>query len=293
MSVIVAYKRRILALTPQWVRRAVSSRREAIRLGALPKATLDTQGLGYTTAAELDAAMRGPELAEQWRAASSRIDALNIVAFAGGVNLGDRRALFSLVVERRPRTVLEIGTHIGASTAAIAAAMAAVRSRPAGHPEITTVDIIDVNDPVSRPWASNGSSMSPRQVLARLGLEDRVEFVAQGSLDYLQYTENRFNLIFLDGGHSAATVYREIPAALRCLNPGGLILLHDYYPCGQPIWSNGTTVHGPWMAIERLRSEGAPIQVVPFGELPWETKLNSKCSSLALLVSAAAAGHLA
>ena len=56
----------------------------------------------------------------------------------GGVNPGDRRLLYQLTRRLKPRNVLEIGTHVGASTMHIAAA------KPRS---ITTVDIVDVNAP--------------------------------------------------------------------------------------------------------------------------------------------------
>jgi len=37
------------------------------------------------------------------------------------------------------------------------------------------------------------------------------------------------------------------------------------------------------LATQRLKLEGADFNVVPFGELPWMTKFDSKVSSLALL----------
>jgi len=59
------------------------------------------------------------------------------------------------------------------------------------------------------------------------------------SLDYLAGCAQTFDFIFLDGDHAARTVYQEVPAALRLLNSGGVILLHDYFPNLRPLWSNG------------------------------------------------------
>ena len=36
------------------------------------------------------------------------------------------------------------------------------------------------------------------------------------------------------------TVYREVPLALGLLKPGGIILLHDFYPGARPLWSDAT-----------------------------------------------------
>jgi Methyltransferase domain len=92
-----------------------------------------------------------------------------------------------------------------------------------------------------------------------------------------------FDLIFLDGDHSAAKVYQEVCLALKRLHGGGVILLHDYFPDNKPLWSDGSLVPGPFMAIERLRSEDSNLKVEPVGGLPWPTKYSSNVTSLAVL----------
>ena len=124
-------------------------------------------------------------------------------------------------------------------------------------------------------------------MVARLGVPTAVRFVAQPSLEFLAATEERFDLIFLDGDHSAVTVYREVPAALRRLRPGGLVLLHDYFPGGQALWAGQPAKLGPWLGVDRLRREGARLEVLPLGELPWSTKLGSNVTSLALVTRTA------
>ena len=90
---------------------------------------------------------------------------------------------------------------------------------------------------------------------------------------------------FLDGSHLAATVYRELPRALRRLAPDGVLLLHDYFPGGRPLWQSGAVIRGPYLAARRLLSEGWPIKLQPLGRLPWPTKLGSNVTSLALVLS--------
>jgi hypothetical protein len=90
-------------------------------------------------------------------------------------------------------------------------------------------------------------------------------------------------LIFLDGDHSAATVYQEVPFALKRLRKNGIVLLHDYFPYLKALWSDGSVIPGPHIAIERLCSEGANLEVLPLGRLPWPTKLSSNITSLAVL----------
>jgi predicted O-methyltransferase YrrM len=263
-------------------------RRERREFAAVNSIACDARRLTRTvTTARLGQAFRSDRVDEEWRAIENEPIVMGITEKAGGVNPGDRRAIYYLIRQLRPRTVLEIGTHIGASTMHIAAALRRAQEEdPEGAYRMTTVDIADVNDRTTTPWLDYGSSYSPAELAERLGLQDRISFVTAGSLDYLASCDEEYDFIFLDGDHSPSTVYQEIPSALQALRPEGVILLHDYFPQLQPLWSNRTVIRGPWLATERLRFEGAQFEVIPLGELPWPTKLGSRTTSLALLVGA-------
>jgi predicted O-methyltransferase YrrM len=207
-----------------------------------------------------------------WRAVQER------VAFGQSrgqaVNTGDQRLIYHLASSLRPRTVLEIGTNVGGSTVMFSMALG-------DDGRMTTVDIVDVNGP-DGPARRLGCE-TPAELIRRIGHQN-VRFVTSRSTEFLRDCREQFDLIFLDGAHEADVVYQEVPLALACLNPGGVILLHDYFPDLKPLWSNGRVIPGPWLAIERLKREGVPLTVKPFGALPWETKLNSNNTSLALLL---------
>lgn len=204
-------------------------------------------------------------------------------ALRGAINPGDRRAIYSLVRRFRPRRVLEIGTHVGASTVYIAKALDA-ESSAKRIPRLVTVDVRDVNDSETRMWEQCGARTSPRDTLAKLNCGDSVEFVVSSSMEFFQRTMESFDFIFLDGSHQADVVYREIVGSLRILTRGGCILLHDFFPKGERIWRDREAVPGPSLAVERLRHEGARIDAIPLGVLPWKTKLESNVTSLAILV---------
>jgi predicted O-methyltransferase YrrM len=223
---------------------------------------------------DLQAVLRAGD-AEAWERVSGCIEAVGLTHNLDGVNPGDRRALAALVASLGPENVLETGTHVGSSTTAIAAALA-----PSGS-TITTVDVIDVNDPVTRHWDRYGAQQSPAESVKGLA---PVRFVVGSSLDYLADDERSYDFIFLDGDHAAATVYREVPLALSRLRDGGVIMLHDYFPDARPLWKDGAAIPGPYLAIKRLTQEGCPISVLPLGQLPWPTKLDSNVTSLALVL---------
>lgn len=214
----------------------------------------------------------------EWAAVSTEIDhAVSILDLkTGGVNPGDRRAIYQLIRYLGPKQVLEIGTHVGASTVHIAMAL-----RSNGGGELTTVDIAAVNA-VDGPWFQHGLHCSPRDTLDRVGMSERVRFVQARSVDFLQQRAE-YDFIFLDGDHAAETVYQEMPLAIALLREGGTILLHDYFPNGEALWKGASAIRGPYEACARLRSEGAVFDVLPLGELPWPTKFGSCVTSLALV----------
>jgi predicted O-methyltransferase YrrM len=258
--------------------------RDTALLGKLTPIPCNTDALANTAAVDLSNILTGREADAEWGEIEKEIAALAVPTGVGGVNPGDRRALYYLVRALQPRSVLEFGTHIGASTIHIAAALRTLRDTQKEEAiSLVSVDIVDVNDEVSKPWLRAGCPDSPREMVRRLGCGDFVTFVNQSSIDYLASTRQKYDLIFLDGDHNARTVYQEIPLSLEVLNPGGWLLLHDYYPGLRPLWSNKTVEPGPQLAVQRLISEGVRIACLPLGGLPWPTKLNSNVTSLALL----------
>lgn len=223
-----------------------------------------------------------PERETSWNAALEKItDVYGRTTAMGGVNPGDRRALYYLVHALRPQNLLEVGTHIGASTVFLAEALNTVSPQA----RMTTVDILDVNNPEG-PWKQQGLAMPPRQYLEKLGTAGRVEFRVAPSSEYLKNAAQKFDFIFLDGDHSSRTVYDEVSLALKVLNSDGVILLHDYYPAARPLFKDGNIIAGPFMALNRIMNENKYIKVLPLGDLPWETKQGLRTTSLALLTRA-------
>jgi predicted O-methyltransferase YrrM len=259
--------------------------RENVRLHRVPSLQADVSALGEIDEQTMAAVFAEAQNSPEWEVLTPKMAGLGITDHTGAVNPGDRRAIFTLVRWLGVTSVLEVGTHIGASTVHIAAALRATSAalgRP-GEFDLTTVDIVDVNDGRTRRWERFGSTYSPAELIRQLGCEESVQFVTRRSLEYMSGCTKRFGLIFLDGDHSAHTVYQEIPAGLRLLEPGGHILLHDYFPNLKPLWAGTAPARGPWLATERLRREGVPIRVIPLGALPWPTKRGSMVTSLALV----------
>ena len=251
-----------------------------LQLGQLPKKRFDAGNLRSLASLELSRIFSDPVIIAAWEEDHATIAGLfGDGDYLGGVNPGDRRALYFLIMASNPRKVLEVGTHIGASTIYIAAALK--RLNEGG--KLTTVDIIDVNHPEQGSWKKIGMSKSPANFAAEFGLLGRIRFHTGPSLEFMRVTDQRFNFIFLDGDHGAKAVYEELGSALPLLDKGGLILLHDYYPDAKPLYPHSATLGGPFHALRRVHNENPVIEVLPLGELPWPTKQGTNMTSLALV----------
>lgn len=256
--------------------------RDRARLLATPRQNFYPESLrSDITAEKLAALFDDAERAESWALALEKItNVYGKTAVMGGVNPGDRRALYYLAHALKPQNLLEVGTHIGASTVFLAEALKTISPQA----RMTTVDILDVNDPTG-PWYQHGLMMAPRDYLEKLSSKDRVTFHARPSAEFLRGTKDKFDFIFLDGDHGSRTVYEEVSLALKILNPGGVILLHDYYPHAKALFNDGNIIAGPFMALDRIMRENKGINVIPLGDLPWRTKNGLNTTSLALVTT--------
>jgi predicted O-methyltransferase YrrM len=260
---------------------------QAIRLAWQRKLPFDVSSLIARESVSQHLPFRMSKDPSFWQAVSRLVTPWQIPDGTGGVNPGDRRAIAYLVRDFRPKHVLEIGTHVGASTIHLTAALHETRTGQFDEASsIDSVDIRDVNDSQSCPWLAYGGTASPLEMIEQMKVQTEVTFHVSDSLQFLKRSRKKYDLIFLDGDHSAVRVYQEISAALPLLRMGGVILLHDYYPSGQSLWPGHAPIRGPFHAVQRIQREGNPVTVWPLGELQWETKLQSHLTSLALLVRA-------
>jgi len=278
-------KNLIRQFTPAFIERFIRKQIDAKELRTVNILKCNPDKLCITSNITLSDIFDSPQSNKEWDHTYKIVKTFNIPDGTGGINPGDRKALFYLIKNLAPSSVLEIGTHIGASTTHIAAALSSnILSNITSQASLTSVDLSDVNNPIKKPWLNYGVKHSPIEMINSMNLGNMVSFIKNSSLEFLSECTQQFDLIFLDGNHSAKTVYQEVPAALNLLKNGGIILLHDYFPKLKPLWSNGTVIPGPYLATERLKAEGANLIVIPLGKLPWKTKLNSNMSSLALLL---------
>lgn len=268
-----------LTPAPLWI----ASRESVSRLflHTIPKSNLPSISPCDISSINLDHILNDGTIIKSWEQ-----DHTNIIELYGnedkleGVNPGDRRAIYYLIMAIKPKSVLEIGTHIGASTLHIARALKRLKNGGV----VTSVDIVDVNDPTHGPWKKKKLPSSPRDLASQLECLDHIEFLTTSCLSFMEKTDKKFDFIFLDGDHMARAVYKEVGAALSILNDGGIILLHDYYPDAKPLFPDNNIISGPYFALKRIKKENPAIDTLPLGELPWLTKQGSRMTSLALIV---------
>lgn len=268
----------------QFVKTRYSISKDKKELNSIERIGSEINNLRYKNDLSIENLFESGDIEKMWSDSKKEIDFFSIPDGSGGVNPGDRKALYYLISKIQPSSVLEVGTHIGASTLHIASALYMSQIKNGKKATLTTVDIADVNSTVNKPWLNYGMKYSPVEMINKLNYGSFVKFVADTSLHYAANCKQKYDFIFLDGSHAASIVYQEIPMALNLLNPNGVILLHDYFPGMKPLWSDGIIIPGPYLATERLVEEGLNVVVLPIGKLPWPTKLSSNVTSLALLL---------
>jgi predicted O-methyltransferase YrrM len=273
-------KQLIKAIVPRPVLNRALETKDWLRLVTLPQQSFDSDNLRAADTLPLADIFGNKDIATAWEKDHKVINYLyGDEDKMEGVNPGDRRALYYLVMALKPQNVLEVGTHIGASTLHIARALKCLNQSG----RMTSVDIVDVNHPERGAWKQGGLPMSPRDFARQLECLDHIDFHTGDCLDLMRTTRQRYDFIFLDGYHGARAVYLEVSAALSLLNSGGVILLHDYYPGAKPLYPDKVTISGPFHALERIRKENPAVGVLPLGDLPWPTKQGEKATSLALV----------
>lgn len=279
-------KQAIKSILPQTLLNKARAFRDYGALNAVQVLDFDETALRAENDLNLDEIWSDETIAADWQNDQSQIkNTFKEEERWGGINMGDRRALYTLIRALNPKNVLEAGTHIGTSTLYIARALKA--NGNAEKTPITTVDILDVNNPQTGAWPGLGMRQSPAENLNELSCDNMVNFIAQPAQNYMKaaaQSGEKFDFIFLDGDHTSHGVYHEMELALKILSKDGVILLHDYYPDGRPLFADNSIIYGPFVALEKVKQVNPNVAVKPLGNLPWDTKQNSKATSLACVV---------
>ena len=61
--------------------------------------------------------------------------------------------------------------------------------------------------------------------------------------------------------------------------------MHDYSPDGKSLWPDRKLMSGPFLAVDRIKSEEDSLMIAAIGRLPWLTKKGTNATSLALFLA--------
>lgn len=157
---------------------------------------------------------------------------------------------FRHLVELPVKSILVCGVYHGLDLALIEAA-----AKEAGKKiELTGVDLF-LNEPCADwdethrargTWEAAGYEAPPSMEIAAKNAPGAT-LVQSDAASFMAKTDQRFDVIYLDTSHDEATVRREIAAARRILNPGGLLMGDDYAD-----GVNGATGWGVDRAVQEL-----------------------------------------
>lgn len=165
------------------------------------------------------------------------------IALASGLRYDQ---LLNYVAQQPSLAILEIGVARGANTLR----MMAFADWLGGKPHYTGIDLFDqLTDEqfersycsaAKRPISINATMQQFRSLLGD-AIAQRIELLQGYSHDVLPdliLNGRKYDLIFIDGGHSLDDVNRDWNHAQQLLAPGGTIVFDDY-----PNWGVGPTVH--------------------------------------------------
>lgn len=130
--------------------------------------------------------------------------------------LGEARVLAQLVLTVSPKASLEIGLGLAGSTISIAAARKYLG--------------LDSNHVALDPYQVDRSRSVGLSEIAKCGLQNQVNWLPQRSEVFLQaggLRGERYDFIFVDGGHDIGQTVADAFYLHPTLRPGGLVVFHD------------------------------------------------------------------
>lgn len=126
----------------------------------------------------------------------------------------------------RYKQILEIGTHSGVGSALLAISYPNAR--------ITTIDLQDTSEVFSsKRFGIPGNDQPDKRKLfidrrnKLLNKYKNINFIQTNSTFLLDFPENYYDLILIDGDHTSPQVILDTLNAIRCVKVGGLLIFDD------------------------------------------------------------------
>ncbi len=163
----------------------------------------------------------------------------------GGLSCGERQLLYQ-IAKGLPdgSTVLHVGLWRGAGLMLFMAALADAR--------FIGIDCFDLPDVSS---LSDQPPVDADEVVAyvKAFMTDRhtLQLIKANTLELSELPHA--DVIFIDGGHTKACIEHDARMAKAAVNPGGLLIFHDY---GQPKWPDVTRTLDAEFSPDQIRVHG-------------------------------------
>jgi predicted O-methyltransferase YrrM len=163
--------------------------------------------------------------------------------------------------------IAEVGTYCGKSTIYLAAA-----ARDAGQ-LVVTVDHHRGSEEIQPGWEHHDAELVDqatgrmdslpffRATLAAAGLEEHVVAVIGTSADVSRLWRAPLGMLFIDGGHSEASVVTDYEGWAPWVARGGALAFHDVFP--DPAYGG----QAPYRVYQRAVASGAFTEVSVTGSL--------------------------
>lgn len=131
---------------------------------------------------------------------------------------------FAALVDRRPRRILEIGTYTAHTTAFLSGIFPGA--------EITTIDLPDNSPTFCSSYFRESNEARAGFIQQRnltLSQLPNVRFLQINSALLPAMRLDKFDIIWMDGGHDYPDVAWDMCNCLHLLSPGGILLCDDIY----------------------------------------------------------------
>lgn len=143
---------------------------------------------------------------------------------AGAETLGFGDIHASLIGNLRPRHALVIGSRYGFVPAVIALAM---RANGGGVLDFVDANYSDAAHGFATAYGGVGHWANAGDGFSAFGLDGIVRLHVMRSDTFFASCITRYDYVYLDGNHGYDRCREDFECALRCSNPGAMIVLHD------------------------------------------------------------------
>jgi len=215
---------------------------------------------------DIDALLKPESSFDGWVRVMIELERLNLPGMQGYITRGANRVFCYLIHGLKLSSVLEIGNRSGHSTVGLALAL---KHRTGADRRMVSIDKTDWND-IKNYRRKFGLDCMPQRSLNKVDCASFVEFIVGSSTKVLPKLKQRFDFVFIDGSHRTEIVLADVLNSFRLLNPGGIIVLHDYYPHLKPLWPHRPKISkGPYLAMVEVMKRHPEVHVMSLNDLPW------------------------